>query len=320
MRPSVVLDMKQDAIREAVSRFATSIAARSFPACGRSISVAVLACASLLGKPACAMDTGILTREVAQEESTLQARIGVAVIDTGSGLIWQHRGEERFPLNSTHKAFACAAVLAQADNNKVSMDMPIPINRDALVTYSPVTGKVPSGGSQSLRELCRAAVSVSDNTAANLALNAIGGPPSFTTFMRSMGDNETHLDRLEPELNEANPGDARDSTTPLAAARSLQKLLLGDVLSTTARTELTQWMLDDQVADTLLRAGIPKDWRIADKSGAGGHGSRSIIAVIWPPERSAVVIAIYITQTTASMSASNQAVSRIGSALAKAMP
>ena len=320
MRPSVALDMKRGAVREAVIRFATSMSARSFPTCVRAIAIAVLACTSLLGKPACAMDVGILAREVAQEESSLQARIGVAVIDTGTGQIWQHRGEERFPLNSTHKAFTCAAVLAQADNKKIRMDLPILINREALVRYSPVTGKVPSGGSQSLRELCRAAVSVSDNTAANLALNAIGGPPSFTTFMRSMGDNETRLDRLEPELNEANPGDARDSTTPLAAARSLQKLLLGDFLSTTARTELTQWMLDDQVADALLRAGLPKDWRIADKSGAGGHGSRSIIAVIWPPERSAVVIAIYITQTTASMSASNQAVSRIGSALAKAMP
>ncbi|GAB3215907.1 MAG: Beta-lactamase [Pseudomonadota bacterium] len=265
------------------------------------------------------MDTGILDLAVTQEETTLQARVGVAVIDTDSGLTWQHRGDERFPLNSTHKAFSCAAVLAQADRHKLNLEQAIPIERTALVTYSPVTERVPPGGTLTLRELCRAAVSISDNTAANLALDAIGGARTFTAFMRSIGDDKTRLDRREPELNEATPGDARDTTTPIAAARSLQTLLLDGVLSAPARNELTQWMLGDQVADALLRAGLPRDWQIADKSGAGGHGSRSIIAVVWPPKRSAVIVAIYITQTAASMSASNQAVSRIGSALAKAL-
>ena len=208
---------------------------------------------------------------------------------------------------------------AQADRHKLNLEQAIPIERTALVTYSPVTERVPPGGTLTLRELCRAAVSISDNTAANLALDAIGGARTFTAFMRSIGDDKTRLDRREPELNEATPGDARDTTTPIAAARSLQTLLLDGVLSAPARNELTQWMLGDQVADALLRAGLPRDWQIADKSGAGGHGSRSIIAVVWPPKRSAVIVAIYITQTAASMSASNQAVSRIGSALAKAL-
>ncbi len=160
-------------------------------------------------------------------------------------------------------------------------------------------------------------VSISNNTAANLALDAIGGASALTAFMRSIGDNQARLDRRKPDLNEATPGDIRDTTTPLAASRSLQTLLLGDIFSVPARDELTQWIFEDQVADALLRSGLPKDWRIVDKSGAGGHGSRSIIAVVWPPKRSAVVIAIYITQT--NMMASNQTVSRIGSALAKAL-
>jgi len=106
------------------------------------------------------MDTGILDLAVTQEETTLQARVGVAVIDTDSGLTWQHRGDERFPLNSTHKAFSCAAVLAQADRHKLNLEQAIPIERTALVTYSPVTERVPPGGTLTLRELCRAAVSI----------------------------------------------------------------------------------------------------------------------------------------------------------------
>ena len=133
--------------------------------------------------------------------------------------------------------------------------------------------------------------------------------------MRSLGDKQTRLDRKEPELNEATPGDLRDTTTPKAIVRSLKKVLLDDGLSASSQTTLKQWMLDDQVAGALLRAALPTDWKIADKTGAGGHGSRSIIAVIWPPAQQPLVVAIYITQTTAPMTDSNKAIARIGAVL-----
>ena len=155
-------------------------------------------------------------------------------------------------------------------------------------------------------------MSYSDNTAANVVFDAIGGATGFNAYMRSIGDEETQLDRKEPELNEGTPGDVRDTTTPNAMVNSLRKILLGDALSVSSRSELTQWMLDDQVAGALLRASLPSDWKIADKTGAGGYGSRSIVAVIWPPSKQPLVTGIYITQTKASMQASNQAIARIG--------
>ncbi len=285
----------------------------------RAIVTTLLVCAEILCTSAHALNTDVLAQAVVREEKRLHARIGMAVIDTGSGQTWQHRGQERFPLNSTFKAFACAAVLAQVDRHQLRLDAAVPVNHAALVSYSPVTQKVPQGGTMRLFELCEAAVSISDNTAANLVLDAIGGTTALTAFMRSMGDEVTRLDRREPNLNEATPGDVRDTTTPLAAAQSLRMLLLGNVLSSTGRAQLTQWMLDDQVADALLRAALPNAWRIADKSGAGGHGSRSIIAVIWPPEHAPIVVAIYVTQTLARMSASNQAIARLGTELVKAL-
>lgn len=280
---------------------------------------ALLALSCFTSAPVAAMDTRLLDAAVAQEEAALHARIGMAVIDTGTGRAWSHRGDERFPLNSTHKALACAALLAKADRQQLRMDQPVTIDKAALVSYSPVTQKAPVGQAMSLRELCKASVTMSDNTAANLVLDAIGGPAGFTAYVRSIGDEVTRLDRLEPDLNEATPGDVRDTTTPLAAAGDLRVALLGDALSAGARDELTRWMLDDQVADALLRAGLPKDWRIADKSGAGGHGSRSIIAAAWPPGGLPIVVAIYITQTAARMSVSNEAIARLGGVLARAM-
>lgn len=274
----------------------------------------VLACivASFIPAPVFALDTTKLIQAVQAEESALQARVGMTLFDVNTGTTWNYRGDERFPLNSTHKTFSCAALLAKVDGKALSLDQSVSISKEMLVTYSPIMEKSLSPETVTLGKLCQAAVSYSDNTAANVVFDTIGGATEFNAYMRSIGDEQTRLDRKEPELNEGTPGDVRDTTTPNAIVSSLRKILLGDGLSVSSRSELTQWMLDDQVAGALLRASLPSDWKIADKTGAGGYGSRSIVAVIWPPSKQPFVVAIYITQTKASMQASNQAIARIG--------
>lgn len=273
--------------------------------------------ASLLAPRVYAQETARLVAAVQAEEHALQARVGIALFDANTGRTVHYRGDERFPLNSTHKAFSCAALLAKVDAQAVALDQPVSISSGMLVAYSPITEKSLAPQTITLRELCRAAVSYSDNTAGNVVLDAIGGTAGFNAYMRSLGDDQTRLDRKEPELNESVPGDLRDTTTPMAIIDGLRKVLLGDGLSEASRIELRQWMLDDRVGAALLRASLPSGWRIADKTGAGGYGSRSIIAVIWPPARRPLVVGIYITQTDASMAASNQAIARIGAVLSE---
>jgi beta-lactamase class A len=141
----------------------------------------------------------------------------------------------------------------------------------------------------------------------------------FRSFLRSVGDDVGRLDRWETDLNEARPGDPRDTTTPAAAAHTLRELVLGRALSPASREKLTEWLLGDRVGDALLRAGLPKDWKIADKTGAGGNGARGIVAVIWPPNRRPVTVAIHIAETAASMADRNAAIAEIGAALARSI-
>ncbi|NMQ29073.1 class A beta-lactamase [Candidatus Accumulibacter phosphatis] len=267
----------------------------------------------------CALETTKLINVVQAEENALQARVGMTVFDANTGTTWQYRGDERFPLNSTHKIFSCAALLAKVDGKSLSLDQSVSISKEMLVTYSPITEKSLSPQTMTFGEVCRAAVSYSDNTAANVVFDAIGGTTGFNSYMQSIGDDQTRLDRKEPELNDATPGDERDTTTPNDIVSSLRKILLGNGLSVSSRNVLTQWMLDDQVAGALLRASLPSNWKIADKTGAGGYGSRSIVAVIWPPSKQPVVVGIYVTQTKASLQASNEAIARIGAALKEAI-
>ncbi len=158
-------------------------------------------------------------------------------------------------------------------------------------------------------------LSVSDNTAANIVLSALGGPNALTAFLRSTGDQITRLDRWETALNASVPGDLRDTTTPRAMAHTVQRLVLGNVLAPASRATLRAWLADHRVADALFRAALPSGWSIDDRSGAGGYGSRSIVAVLYPPDRKPIIASLFMTETKADFASRNAAAARVGRAI-----
>ena len=275
-----------------------------------SLLLSLLACASPI------KSKGLLGF-VAETEKRLDARIGLAVYDYHSGRRWQYNANDRFPITSTFKALACAAVLARVDAGAEDLERVVIVRESDLVPYAPVTERRLGGQGMTLHELCDATMSTSDNVAANLILRSLGGPEGLTGFARRIGDSVTRLDRWETELNEARPGDLQDTTTPNAMLQNLRRLLFGDVLSTDSRRQLEDWLAGNKVSGPLIRAGLPDDWRIGDRTGAGGYGSRSVIAVIWPPEQRPVVVALYITETRASLDERNAAIAAIAGALKK---
>ena len=268
-----------------------------------------------LSLPANAEDS--LVDTVKSAENELGARIGLAVHDLETEQRWEYRSDERFALSSTFKTLACANVLHNVDIGQEKIDRVVRFSKSNLVTYSPVTEKHVGKKGMSLGELCQATLSTSDNSAANFILQAIGGPKSLTQFLRASGDNTTRLDRWETELNEATPKDKRDTTTPIAMITTLEKLVVGDILSTESRQQLQSWLKGNEVGDALFRKGVPSDWIVADRTGAGGYGSRAITAVMWPPGRKPVIAALYITETDASFEERDAMIAKIGTEIAK---
>lgn len=258
--------------------------------------------------------TPTLQQAIIRIEQTLHARIGVELLDITSGQLWAYKADDRFPVMSTYKVLACGAFLARVDAGTAQLDQHVNYSRSELVKYSPVTDEHADQG-MTAGALCKAAITMSDNTAGNLVLRLIGGPQGLTGFLRAHGDGVTRLDRWETALNEAAPGDPRDTTSPAAMVATMNKLLLGSVLSKKSRAQLYGWMVGDKVADALLRASLPKGWAIADKSGAGGHGSRGIIAEITPSRKGPYLVAIYMTGVDGDMAAQNGAIRDIGRAL-----
>ncbi|SEQ92579.1 beta-lactamase class A [Faunimonas pinastri] len=259
-----------------------------------------------------------LAASFASIEKRLQARLGVAILDTETRRAWKHRAAERFPLCSTFKLLAAGAVLAKVDAGDEDPARRIRFGKADVVTYSPVT-QHHVGDGMTLAEISAAALTQSDNTAGNLILDSIGGPEAVTRFARSLGDEVTRLDRRETALNEATPGDPRDTTSPEAMVADLGALLLGPTLSGRSREQLAAWMVANETGGAKLRAGLPKDWRVGDKTGGGDHGAMADVAIAWPPNRKPVIAAVYITETEASFDDRNAAIAEIGRALASAL-
>ena len=274
---------------------------------------------SLLSGAAASLCAGVAAAPspLAEIEARVGGRLGVAALDIASGQRLAWRAGERFPMCSTFKAMAVAAVLKRVDAGHEHLDRFIRYGQADLLSYAPVTRAHVAEGRMKLADLCAAAVELSDNTAANLILASIGGPAGWTRFVRRIGDHQSRLDRNEMTLNTSIPGDPRDTTTPAAMVGDLRAALLGDALSSASRGNLKTWMIGTQTGKARLRAGLPAKWQVADKTGSGDHGTSNDIAVAWTP-KGPIVIACYLTGAeAASADARDAAIADVGRLVAQ---
>jgi beta-lactamase class A len=220
-------------------------------------------------------------------------RIGLHAenLKTGAKIAW--RADERFVMCSTFKASLAAFVLARIDRGDDKPDQMISYAAADLMDYAPVAKDNLSKGAMTVADMCKAIVELSDNTCANLLLARVGGPAALTEFWRKTGDSVSRLDHYEPELNRSPPGNPQDTTTPAAMAGNIRRFVLGDVLSPASRKQLTGWMINCKTGANRLRAGLPKTWKIGDKTGNNGKDAAGDIAVVWPKPDVPVLIAAY---------------------------
>ncbi|WP_373319961.1 MULTISPECIES: class A beta-lactamase [Methylobacterium] len=289
------------------------------PMLDRRRTLATLGAALLLPPAAGRADdpAAALARRLGEIERASGGRLGVAMRDTGTGLTVGHRADECFPLCSTFKLLAAGAALARVDAGRESLERRVPYTAADLVDYSPVTKARVGEGGMALGALCEAALTLSDNTAGNLILASLGGPAGLNAWLRGLGDPVTRLDRIEPDLNEARPGDARDTTTPAAMLADLDRLALGTALTSASRGTLVAWLRANRTGGARLRAGLPPAWQVGDKTGSGDRGTTNDVGLLWPPGGAApILVAAYLTETDAPQERRNASLAEVGRAVA----
>lgn len=228
-------------------------------------------------------------------------RLGVYALDTGSGRALGHRADERFLMCSTFKGLLAAQIFARVDQGAERLDRLVRYSEKDLVFTSPETKANVARGAMSVEALCRAILVESDNTAAILLMRSAGGPAALTRFVRGLGDSVTRSDRYEPDSNGYDG--ALDTTTPSAIVATARRLLLGDALSAASRALLERGMVDCKPGLGRIRAVLPAGWQAADRPGTSVERETNDYALVRPPGRAPLLVAVYYDAPGASMEA-----------------
>ena len=255
---------------------------------------------------------------VAAIEQRIGGRVGVALVGADGEFLFGHRSDERFAMCSTFKLALSAAVLEAVAAGDLALDDVVTFGPEDILDYAPAVEEHAAEGQMTVGQLAAAISTLSDNSAANLLLERIGGPGAMTAFFRRHGDEVSRLDRTEPELNENAPGDERDTTSPEAMAGLVQRLVLGDALDPDQRDQLAAWAVANETGDNRIRAGIPAGWRVGDKTGSCGTAYNDV-GIVWPPDAAPFVLAVYVDRPSAEAAEVEAAIAELGQLAAERM-
>ncbi|MGI4815362.1 MAG: class A beta-lactamase [Janthinobacterium lividum] len=290
---------------------------RSSPASSASTHAASPAnAAALASSPLGRAVTQALQDIAALERATPGSRLGVSIVDAQYNARIDYRANERFPMCSTFKILAVGAVLRRSEKVPGLLEQRIRYTKRDLVAGSPISQHHVRDG-MTVAALCAAALQYSDNTAANMLLQLLGGPPEVTAYARAIGDPVSRLDRRETVLNQALPGDPRDTTTPAAMAANLQRLLLGDALAPASREQFKTWLLGNTTGAKRLRGGLPAGWRVADKTGSGDYGTANDVGLLYTPTNQPIVVTVYLTQADPHAAYAEETIAGVGRIVAR---
>ena len=271
----------------------TGLGALGVAGCGRS--------------PTSAVDVTVFDQDL--DLSALEARHGgrLGLCAHGRKGRVQWRATERFVYCSTFKMYLAAATLLRVQSGEERLDRVVPVTRSDMINHAPVTEPA-IGGTLTIEELMKGTVEVSDNPAANILIREMGGLEALRAFYRGIGDTDTRVDRLEPEMNRLD-GD-KDTITPIQSVANIQRLLVssGTPLNAGNKALLMRWMVDTPTGMDRIKAGVPAGWTVAHKTGTGGYGPTNDIGVLYPPTGEPIVIAAYYHGTSASTPAQRDAV------------
>lgn len=259
--------------------------------------------------PAPASEVAVTPFDLELDLGALEARhggrLGFCASSPKGRVKW--RADERFVYCSTFKMYLAAATLLRVQAGEEQLDRVVPVTRADMVNHAPVTEPA-IGRTLTIEELMKGTVEVSDNPAANILIREMGGLDALRAFYRGIGDTDTRVDRLEPEMNRLD-GD-KDTIAPARSVANIHRLLVSPdtPLSAGSKALLMRWMVDTPTGMNRIKAGVPAGWTVAHKTGTGGYGPTNDIGVLYPPTGEPIVIAAYFHATRDSTDVQREAV------------
>jgi beta-lactamase class A len=257
-------------------------------------------------------------------------RLGVAAIEIETGRRIGVNGGERFPMASTFKVAVAATFLEGVDRKLLRLDQLYTLDERMRVRSEGIATFVPHPGvALSAANLIELMLTRSDNTAADMLTQAVGGPGAVTAWLRRAGiggqrvDRDTALLILEEIGGTPAPGltaaetlarvsppapwlkdvsgpkvagfdaDPRDTSTPDAMATLLAKLYRGELLSAESRGFLFAVLERTSTGGNRIRGLLPPGTPVAHKTGTL-EGISNDAGIVTLPNGRHLALAVFV--------------------------
>lgn len=252
----------------------------------------IIIIASILLLSACST-ADATTQDLKKVEDKYDANVGVHALNTATNEEITFNEDKRFAYASTFKAVSSSMLLEKTPHNELNKK--VHVSKEDIVPYSPVLEKF-INKDITIKKLIEATMLYSDNTANNMIIEELGGYKEVNKRLKSLDDKTTKPSRMEPELNNFDPKSNKDTSTPKAFGKTLNKLINDGRLSKENKAFLIDLMINNKSGDTLIKKGAPKNFKVADKSGqAITYASRNDVAFVYPKGESKPIVLVIFT-------------------------
>jgi beta-lactamase class A len=299
------------------------------------IAIGLIAVLLVAGSPVwAAPDLSSLEATFNRIARQTRGEVGVALIHLESGVHFEIRGTQGFPMASVCKLPIALELAKQVSEGRLTLDRQVAIDERDIRPCCTLSRRHPKGGmSMSLGELLELMMVESDNTAADLVLKVLGGPEIVQRRMRGLGLHGIRVDRYEGQMlldmagvsyappveqwtlemqrrlvadvppDVLNAGrarylrDPRDMATPYDIARFLGRLKLGDLLPREQTSLLIDLMERATTGKNRLKGRLPSTTVVAHKTGTTDIVTNDVGIITLPPGSRIgghVVLAVFV--------------------------
>ena len=220
-------------------------------------------------------------------------KIGVYIINRNNWSNFAVNASFYFPICSTYKFLVVGAILKQSMADNKLLNQKVKISKNQIVG-SPITRKH-INQTMTVKQLCKVSMQ-GDNTATNILIEKLGGLTNLNKFILSLTDHATKVANLESKVNHVSLTTNENKTTPKIIARDINKLAFSDaILDKIHRLMFKKWLIASSTGNNHIAAEVPDEWEVDDKIGTCQYGTTNDVAIIWPDDNRAVIMAIFYT-------------------------
>ena len=232
---------------------------------------------ALVAQPAVAATSPSLVgleQQLSSLVASKSADVGIAALDLNTGEMVSMKGDTPFPMASTVKVAIAALYLSQVDHGQKTLDdtikgVPVRTWMNKMLIHS-------------------------DNRAADVLFNDVGGPAAVHHWLVANGVKGVRVDRTIAQLlaDKRDLWDRRDSSTPTAMVDLLRRIYKAELISPASRDYLLSVMAKCQTGRNRMKWLLPTGTAVEHKTGTL-NGLADDAGFITMPDGHRIAVAIF---------------------------